>query len=108
MLSILLQSSIFFIDFLPAFLLSVFYLFYNLDSNYKLEISLAENDRNNSRIWSLIDTQSNTRQWQKAQVKINTKKHYRIFIEAYLGNDPKHFIGLILISFIAVLILKNY
>ena len=57
-------------------------------------MNVAENNQSNFLVWSLTDFQSNPGIWQKAQVKLVTSRHYRVFIEAILGNDQKNFIGI--------------
>jgi len=73
------------------------YYIFILDSGFRLEVSLAENNQSNVTIWSMIDTQSTSRFWQNARVKLLTSKPYRINLDAYLGSDQKNFIGDLLI-----------
>lgn len=72
-----------------------FYYYFPWPAEYNLTIKLAEYNKDEVILWSLNDLNlgPNYGVWRLGQVPIKTADSYRIYIEAYIGNDPKRFVG---------------
>lgn len=74
--------------------LSFYYYFAN-SSEYNLTMLLGEYKKEERILWTLIDTLQTTvyGMWRFGQVSFEPTDSYRVYIEAFVGNNPRHFVG---------------
>lgn len=79
-----------------------FYYYFKGKSGYNLTLRLEEYNKTTVYLWSLVDNQAPgtvVSQWKLGRVFLKTQDSYRIYMDGYVGNSDKDFIGVDDITF---------